>query len=231
MLALGLVWPQMSTAQDESDEAGDPASHAQHKGKHSSGAPDLARQIAELNAKVAKLEVALKQNSNGTPSDTPEQEGQVDKPDKAEGVPPGKGGKRMGMMDEKKKAGMGMMADDDHAKTFGFCAKHCSACQLECASCFDHCMTHVAKGHKDHAATARMCADCEKCCALVASLCAGKSPLAAHLGEGCAKCCDDCAAACEKQKDDKQMAACAKTCRDCAKACRELAKHGMHKKE
>ncbi len=120
------------------------------------------------------------------------------------------------------------VADDDSHKVFGFCAKACSACQLECASCFDHCMTHAANGHKDHAATARLCADCEKCCALVASLCAGNSPLAVHLGEGCAKCCDDCAAACEKFPDDKKMAGCAKSCRDCAKACRELAKHAKH---
>ena len=116
------------------------------------------------------------------------------------------------------------MAEDDHAKTLGFCATSCSACQLECASCFDQCMTHVANGHKDHAATARLCADCEKCCALVATLCAGNSPLAAHLGEGCAKCCDDCAAACEKFPDDKHMAACAKSCRDCAKSCHDMVK-------
>lgn len=117
---------------------------------------------------------------------------------------------------------------DHHGEHFMKCAKACSACQLECASCFAHCMKHVAGGHKEHAVTARLCADCDKCCALAASLSASKSPVATHVCEACAKCCDDCATACEKFKDDKQMTACAKACRDCAKACREMVKHGKH---
>ena len=43
--------------------------------------------------------------------------------------------------------------------------------------------------------------------------------------ECCAKCCDECAAACEKFKDDKHMAAFAKACRDCSKECGEMLKH------
>jgi len=118
---------------------------------------------------------------------------------------------------------------DHHGGPFMTCAKACSACQLECASCFDHCVREVAAGKKEHAATARTCADCDKCCALAVSLCASNSPMATHICEGCAKCCDDCATACEKFADDKHMAACAKVCRDCAKSCREMVKHGKHK--
>ena len=80
----------------------------------------------------------------------------------------------------------------------------------------------------EHATTTRSCADCGQCCALAATLTASNSPMAAHVCAACAKCCDDCAAACEKFKDDKHMAACAKACRDCAKECREMVKHAGH---
>ena len=117
-------------------------------------------------------------------------------------------------------------AHDHHAGHMMKCAKACSACQLACASCFDHCVKLVATGKKEHAVTVRTCADCDKCCALAASLSASNSPMAAHICEGCAKCCDDCAKACEMHKDDKHMAACAKACRDCAKECRAMVSHG-----
>lgn len=120
---------------------------------------------------------------------------------------------------------------DHHGEHFMKCAKACSDCQRECASCFDHCTKQVAEGKKEHAATVRTCNDCGQVCALAATLSASKSPMAAPVCEACAKVCDDCAAACEKFKDDKHMAACAKSCRDCAKACREMIKHGKHKHE
>ena len=116
-------------------------------------------------------------------------------------------------------------AHDHHGEHFMKCAKACSACQLECTYCFDHCVKQVAAGKKDHATTVRTCADCGQVCALAATLSASQSPMAMPVCEACAKVCDDCAKACEKFDGDKHMAACAKSCRDCAKECRELLKH------
>ena len=104
------------------------------------------------------------------------------------------------------------------------CAKVCSDCQLQCDSCFKHCLALLADGKSEHAMTAQLCADCAECCKLCSTMCARKSPLAQPVVECCAKCCDACATACEKVKDDKHMAACAKSCRDCAKECRQLLK-------
>ena len=87
-------------------------------------------------------------------------------------------------------------AQHGHAEHFLKCAKVCADCQLQCDSCFKHCLTLLADGKKEHAKTAQLCADC-----------------------------DECAAACAKTPDDKHMAACAKSCRDCAKECREMLKH------
>ena len=96
------------------------------------------------------------------------------------------------------------VAADDATKTFAECAKACSDCQRECASCFNQCVGHLAKGHKAHAAIARLCADCDKCCALAGQPVRRQQPARRpHICVSCAKCCDDCAAACEKSEDDK----------------------------
>ena len=114
--------------------------------------------------------------------------------------------------------------DSPHAEHMLKCAKTCSACSIDCDSCFHHCALLVADGKKDHAACMHLCVDCAECCRLCATFCARQSTMSAHAAECCAKCCEDCAAACEKMADDKQMVACAKVCRDCAKSCREMAK-------
>ena len=63
VLALGLIWPLMGSAQVESNKAKDPDAHAQHKDKQPAGHDqDLASQIAELGAKVARLEAALEKS-------------------------------------------------------------------------------------------------------------------------------------------------------------------------
>ena|SRR5581483_10157433 len=118
--------------------------------------------------------------------------------------------------------------DHHHGEAFVKCAKVCADCQVECSSCFHHCARMVIEGKKEHAKTMALCTDCAECCALAAKLSARQGPLAVMACENCAKCCDECAAACEKFKDDKHMAHCAKTCRDCAKACREMVKHAKH---
>ena len=121
-------------------------------------------------------------------------------------------------------------AQHEHAEHFMKCAKACADCQLQCDSCFKHCLTLLAEGKKEHAKTAQLCADCGECCKLAATLSARQSALAGPACECCAKCCDECAAACEKHPDDKHMAQCAKACRDCAKVCRDMLKSLGHGK-
>jgi hypothetical protein len=105
------------------------------------------------------------------------------------------------------------------------CAEVSVACQIECDSCFSHCLNILADGKPEHKVTAQLCADCAECCKSCATLCARNSPLAKHMMDCCAKCCDECATACEKFPKDEHMAACAKSCRDCAKQCLEMLKH------
>jgi hypothetical protein len=121
-------------------------------------------------------------------------------------------------------------ADDPHAhdEHFAACAKACGDCQQMCDMCFRHCAGLLADGKKEHAKTMQACVDCAECCSLAARLTARGSPFAAAACECCARCNDDCAAACEKFPDDKHMADCAKACRDCAKACRDMVKHLSH---
>ncbi len=119
--------------------------------------------------------------------------------------------------------------EHEHAEHFMKCAKVCADCQLQCDSCFKHCLTLTADGKKEHAKAAQLCIDCAECCKTCATLCGRQSlltgPMLECCAKCCAKCCDECAAACEKTPDDKHMAACAKSCRDCAKQCREMLKH------
>lgn len=115
-------------------------------------------------------------------------------------------------------------ADQHEDSKMRKCAEVCAACQVECDSCFDHCLKMLSEGKKEHQATARMCTDCAECCKTCATLCARNSPLAQPMLDCCAKCCDECAVACEKFPDDKHMVACGKSCRDCAKHCRDLLK-------
>jgi hypothetical protein len=116
-------------------------------------------------------------------------------------------------------------AQHEHAEHFMKCAKTCADCQIQCDSCFNHCLGLLADGKKDHAKTARLCADCGECCKTCSTLCARESSLARHMLDCCAKCCDECSAACGKFPNDKHMADCAKSCRDCAKECREMLTH------
>ena len=58
-LALLMAWPFVGTAQDKSDKPKDPGPQSQHKDMQLPGDKNLAGQIAELHAKVAKLEAAL----------------------------------------------------------------------------------------------------------------------------------------------------------------------------
>lgn len=106
------------------------------------------------------------------------------------------------------------------------CAQVCVACQIECDSCFNHCLEMVASGKAEHKVTVQLCADCGECCKTCATLCTRNSPLAKHMLDCCVKCCDECATACEKFPNDERMVACAKSCRECQKHCAEMAKHG-----
>jgi hypothetical protein len=121
--------------------------------------------------------------------------------------------------------GQSAHAQHEHAEHFMKCAKVCADCQLQCDSCFTHCLTLLAEGKKEHAKSAQLCADCAEFCKACSTLCARQSPLAHYMLDGCAKSCDDCAMECERYPNDKNMAACAKTCRECAKDCRAMVKH------
>ena len=121
--------------------------------------------------------------------------------------------------------GSSARAQHEHAEHFMKCAKACADCQLQCDSCFKHCLTLLTDGKKEHAKTAQLCADCAECCKTCSTLCARQSPLARPMLDCCAKCCDECAAACEKVPDDRHMAACTKSCRYCANECRDMLKH------
>ena len=109
-LALLLARPFVGTAQDKSDKAKDPDPHAQHKDKQLPNDKNLAGQIAELHAKVAKLEAALAKGQTGKPS----MSGMGTKPDAGMGSMGMKeDDKMMGAMGGKKKGmsgGMGMDA-------------------------------------------------------------------------------------------------------------------------
>jgi Spy/CpxP family protein refolding chaperone len=59
VLALGVTWGVEGTAQVKPDKAQDPDSRVQQKDKQPPGDQSLASQVAELRAKVARLEAAL----------------------------------------------------------------------------------------------------------------------------------------------------------------------------
>jgi hypothetical protein len=117
------------------------------------------------------------------------------------------------------------VADHPEDSKMKKCAQVCSACQIECDSCFKHCLELVANGKTEHKATAQLCIDCAECCKACSTLCARNSPLSKNMLECCAKCCEECAEACEKFPNDEHMVACAKSCRDCAKHCSDMSKH------
>ena len=89
-LVVSLAWPPAGAAQDKTP---DPGTH-KHANKPDDANKDLGAQIAELRAKVAKVESALKQGHQAAPTAKPSTAGMA-------GVP-------MGMMGEQKR-GPGMM--------------------------------------------------------------------------------------------------------------------------
>ena len=111
--------------------------------------------------------------------------------------------------------------DGPHVAHMLKCAAVCADCQIQCDSCFKHCLDLVTAGKKEHAKSAQLCTDCAECCNTCATLCARQSQLARPMLECRATCCDECAAECEKSPNDKHMVACAKSCRNCAKECRD----------
>jgi len=103
------------------------------------------------------------------------------------------------------------------------CLDICQSCEAACNVTVNYCVTHLASGHKEHAACAAMAMSCQDFCGLSAKLIARSCTLAPAACEACAKACEACATECEKMKSDAQMAACAKLCRECAAACRKMA--------
>lgn len=91
------------------------------------------------------------------------------------------------------------------------CAKVCLDCQLECDACFSHCVSQMASGSSEHAATVQLCADYAECCKACATLCARQSRLDEYMRVCCANCCEMCAQACERFKTDEYMLTCAQS--------------------
>jgi hypothetical protein len=114
---------------------------------------------------------------------------------------------------------------DAHHAELEKCARACCDCTLACASCFKHCMTMVAAGHKDHVRTMQTCNDCSDFCAMTAKVVNRSGPMVGMCCDTCAKVCESCGKACEKFPDDEHMVACAKACKECMMACREMLKH------
>jgi hypothetical protein len=114
LLALGLAWPVTSCAQDKPDPATDPK-HAQHQNQSGDTKKDMAAQVAELTAKVERLQAAMERSNQSVPSKA---NGMGAMPqDKSMGqMPQGKGmgamqqGKSMGAMPQDKS--MGQMPQD-----------------------------------------------------------------------------------------------------------------------
>ena len=120
--------------------------------------------------------------------------------------------------DEAKKAPeKGDKGDKDAKVPKDTCVKPCLDCS---AVCFDG-MKH-ARDHK-HEDMAKHLEVCHHACLLCARAVGYKDHHAWTACELCEKICLDCAAACEKSKDEHAQK-CAKACRDCAKACAEARK-------
>lgn len=87
VLALGIAWPSMGTAQEKSSKMKDPNQHAQHTvdDKLPAGDQDLASQIAELRDSVARLEAAL---AKGQPDMKPGMSGMAGMSTMGSGNPP-----------------------------------------------------------------------------------------------------------------------------------------------
>lgn len=102
------------------------------------------------------------------------------------------------------------------------CLDICQGCEAACNMTVTYCVTHMASGHKEHAACAALAMSCQDFCGLSAKLIARSCTLAPASCEACAKACEACATECEKIKSDAQLAACAKICRECAAACRKM---------
>ncbi|MBL8855783.1 MAG: four-helix bundle copper-binding protein [Planctomycetaceae bacterium] len=102
------------------------------------------------------------------------------------------------------------------------CLDICQRCEATCNVTLHYCMTHLANGHKEHAACAALAMSCQDFCGLSAKIIARSCTLTSAACEACAKACEACATECEKMKSDEQMAACAKQCRECAASCRKM---------
>ena len=91
VLGFLLAWPLFVAGQDKKDPPADPAAkQAVPADKTADANKELAEQIRQMSATVARLEAALKQDPKATPAAAPGETGQAAVPDKVEGVPAGK---------------------------------------------------------------------------------------------------------------------------------------------
>ncbi len=115
-------------------------------------------------------------------------------------------------------------ADEAHAKLNSVhkeCLEACGECAEACDMAFNHCVTQVAEGKKEHAKPLRYAADCAGFCALSACNIAKHSPLMAHSCEACADACKDTLAVISKF-DSEEMKAATKALVRCEAACKAM---------
>lgn len=117
---------------------------------------------------------------------------------------------------------------DPHSDMMMSCAKACSDCQRACDMCSAHCLALMTEGKSQHAKTMQLCNDCAALCAVSAQIVARHGPLLNVICAACADACNQCAKACEAQKDDAHMKHCAEQCRICEKACRTMTGQAVH---
>jgi hypothetical protein len=92
------------------------------------------------------------------------------------------------------------------------CVKPCFDCAAECFVGMKHAREHKMED------MAKQMEVCHHACLMCHHAVASKNVRAWEICELCEKVCNDCAAACEKSKDES-MKKHAKACRDCAAAC------------
>ncbi len=98
---------------------------------------------------------------------------------------------------------------------------HAIACESSCLESINYCTRQGGK-HAE-AAHLGLLIDCARVCSISADYMLRESPFHGEMCEICADVCEDCAASCDRFKDDDQMKDCAEKCRACAASCRRMA--------
>lgn len=92
-------------------------------------------------------------------------------------------------------------------------------CIRNCLECYQACL---AASNRPDLDLTLILQDCAAACALSANVMIRNSPRYVDTCGLCADFCDDCAEACARHRDDRQLMHCAEICWRCAESCREM---------